>query len=167
MSFRDLKQRAISVSTALDRSYDVKPGQTISIICQNSIEYPVVTFAALRLGAVVSALPHEAKAKDLAYYLRTSSAALVYADSGSMDEVRQACQMVGLDSNRIVSMDGSSEGSTSLQQLMEAGSSSAPVEPWKPKRSPARECAMMCFSSGTTGLPKAVRRTRETRRVIS
>lgn len=67
----------------------------------------MAAFAALRLGTVVSALPHEAKAQDLAHYMRVSRAALVYADGTSIDEVRRACQKIGMHNSRIISVEGS------------------------------------------------------------
>lgn len=160
LSFCDVKYKSISASTALAQSYGLKPGQTVAIICRNSVWYPVAMFSALRLGAVVSALPQEAKADDLAYYLRAGKAAVVYADSTSIDEVRRACQIVGLASDRIISLDGSVQGQPTLQQLITADSTvarSEQTEAWKPRGSASKECAMLCFSSGTTGLPKAVR----------
>ncbi|KAF5694707.1 phenylacetyl ligase [Fusarium denticulatum] len=159
LSFHDLKSTAIIVSTILYQDYDVRPGQTIAIIGQNSIWYPVAMLAASRLGAVVTLLPPGSMKDDLVYFLGTSKTALVFTDEGAFDEVTAACKTIGIPARNIVRLDGSKGDTNSLQNLRQQGESLYPsshTQSWGPKYNEASPCAFLSWSSGTTGKPKAV-----------
>ncbi|KAH7194687.1 hypothetical protein DER44DRAFT_903308 [Fusarium oxysporum] len=159
LSFHDLKSIATIVSTILHREYDVRPGQKIAIIGQNSIWYPVAMLAASRLGAVVTLLPPGSMRDDLMYFLGTSKTALVFTDEGTVDEVTAACKAIGLSAKNILRFDGSKDEINSLQNLRQRGESLYPssyTKSWEPKYYEASPCAFLSWSSGTTGKPKAV-----------
>ncbi|ENH74872.1 4-coumarate--CoA ligase-like 5 [Fusarium oxysporum f. sp. cubense race 1] len=159
LSFHDLKSIATIVSTILHREYDVRPGQKIAIIGQNSIWYPVAMLAASRLGAVVTLLPPGSMRDDLMYFLGTSKTALVFTDEGTVDEVTAACKAIGLSAKNILRFDGSKDETNSLQNLRQRGESLYPssyTKSWEPKYNEASPCAFLSWSSGTTGKPKAV-----------
>ncbi|EGU81589.1 hypothetical protein FOPG_09185 [Fusarium oxysporum f. sp. conglutinans race 2 54008] len=159
LSFHDLKSIATIVSTILHREYDVRPGQKIAIIGQNSIWYPVAMLAASRLGAVVTLLPPGSMRDDLMYFLGTSKTALVFTDEGTVDEVTAACKAIGLSAKNILRFDGSKDETNSLQNLRQRGESLYPssyTKSWEPKYYEASPCAFLSWSSGTTGKPKAV-----------
>ncbi|EWY82773.1 hypothetical protein FOYG_14866 [Fusarium oxysporum NRRL 32931] len=159
LSFHDLKSIATIVSTILHREYDVRPGQKIAIIGQNSIWYPVAMLAASRLGAVVTLLPPGSMRDDLMYFLGTSKTALVFTDEGAVDEVTAACRAIGLSAKNILRFDGSKDETNSLQNLRQRGESLCPssyTKSWEPKYNEASPCAFLSWSSGTTGKPKAV-----------
>ncbi|EXL51920.1 hypothetical protein FOCG_07735 [Fusarium oxysporum f. sp. radicis-lycopersici 26381] len=159
LSFHDLKSIATIVSTILHREYDVRPGQKIAIIGQNSIWYPVAMLAASRLGAVVTLLPPGSMRDDLMYFLGTSKTALVFTDEGAVDEVTAACKAIGLSAKNILRFDGSKDETNSLQNLRQRGESFYPssyTKSWEPKYNEASPCAFLSWSSGTTGKPKAV-----------
>ncbi|EXK87617.1 hypothetical protein FOQG_08955 [Fusarium oxysporum f. sp. raphani 54005] len=159
LSFHDLKSIATIVSTILHREYDVRPGQKIAIIGQNSIWYPVAMLAASRLGAVVTLLPPGSMRDDLMYFLGTSKTALVFTDEGTVDEVTAACKAIGLSAKNILRFDGSRDETNSLQNLRQRGESLYPssyTKSWEPKYYEASPCAFLSWSSGTTGKPKAV-----------
>ncbi|RKL19142.1 hypothetical protein BFJ68_g3417 [Fusarium oxysporum] len=162
LSFHDLKSIATIVSTILHREYDVRPGQKIAIIGQNSIWYPVAMLAASRLGAVVTLLPPGSMRDDLMYFLGTSKTALVFTDEGAVDEVTAACKAIGLSAKNILRFDGSKDETNSLQNLRKRGESFYPssyTKSWEPKYNEASPCAFLSWSSGTTGKPKAVSQT--------
>ncbi|KAF5621157.1 phenylacetyl ligase [Fusarium tjaetaba] len=159
LSFHDLKSIAIVVSTILHQEYDVRPGQKIAIIGQNSIWYPVAMLAASRLGAVVTLLPPGSMKDDLVYLLGTSKAALVFTDEGAVCEVTAACKTIGIQAKNVLRLDGSVGEANSLQNLRQRGESLYPssyTESWGPKYNEASPCAFLSWSSGTTGKPKAV-----------
>ncbi|QKD61982.2 uncharacterized protein FOBCDRAFT_245359 [Fusarium oxysporum Fo47] len=159
LSFHDLKSIATIVSTILHREYDVRPGQKIAIIGQNSIWYPVAMLAASRLGAVVTLLPPGSMRDDLMYFLGTSKTALVFTDEGAVDEVTAACKAIGLSAKNILRFDGAKDETNSLQNLRQRGESFYPssyTKSWEPKYNEASPCAFLSWSSGTTGKPKAV-----------
>ncbi|KAG7410007.1 hypothetical protein DER46DRAFT_689728 [Fusarium sp. MPI-SDFR-AT-0072] len=159
LSFHDLKSIATTVSTILYQEHDVRPGQKIAIIGQNSIWYPVAMLAASRLGAVVTLLPPGSMKDDLIYFLGTSKTALVFTDEGAVGEVTAASKAIGLSAKNILRFDGSKDEINSLQNLRQRGESLYPssyTKSWEPKYNEASPCAFLSWSSGTTGKPKAV-----------
>ncbi|CVL06724.1 related to phenylacetyl-CoA ligase [Fusarium mangiferae] len=159
LSYHDLKHIATTVSTILYQEYDVRPGQKIAIIGQNSIWYPVAMLAASRLGAVVTLLPPGSMKDDLIYFLETSKTALVFTDTGAADEVKAACKSIGLSPRNILRLDGSQDEKNSLQNLRQQGESLYPssyTTSWEPRYTEKSPCAFLSWSSGTTGKPKAV-----------
>ncbi|KAG4281909.1 hypothetical protein FPRO06_10813 [Fusarium proliferatum] len=159
LSYHDLKHIATTVSTILYQEYDVRPGQKIAIIGQNSIWYPVAMLAASRLGAVVTLLPPGSMKDDLIYFLGTSKTALVFTDTGTADEVKAACKSIGLSPRSILRLDGSKGEENSLQNLRQRGESLYPssyTTSWEPRYTEKSPCAFLSWSSGTTGKPKAV-----------
>jgi 4-coumarate--CoA ligase len=50
VSWKEVKDAATYISTALSRQYGFKAGDTIALFSRNSIWYPVTLFAAIRLG---------------------------------------------------------------------------------------------------------------------
>ncbi|KAG5808559.1 hypothetical protein H9Q74_002516 [Fusarium xylarioides] len=159
LSFYDLKSIAIIVSTILYQEYDVRPGQKIAIIGQNSIWYPVAMLAASRLGAVVTLLPPGSSKDDLMYLLGTSKTVLVFTDEAAVGEVTAACKAIGLSAKNILRLDGSKDDTNSLQSLRQRGDFLYPssyAKSWEPKYNEKSPCAFLSWSSGTTGKPKAV-----------
>lgn len=160
LSHKDLKSIATSTSTLLSRDYDLKPGQTVAIVSRNLLWYPAAMLAASRLGAVVTTLPAEAKKDDLVYFFRNSGAVLVFSDDTALDQVKAACQVVGLSTDRVIRLEGLRSEDSTFQALIHRAESLDPAthaEPWAPSSHGDSPCAFLVFSSGTTGKPKAVR----------
>ncbi|KAF5243417.1 hypothetical protein FANTH_8239 [Fusarium anthophilum] len=159
VSFHDLKSIATIVSTILHQEYDVRPGQTIAIIGQNSIWYPAAMLAASRLGAVITLLPPGSMKDDLIYLLGTSKTALVFTDEGAVDEVIAASKALGIPAKNVLRLDGPKDQMNNLQNLRQRGESLYPssyAKSWGPKYNEPSPCAFLSWSSGTTGKPKAV-----------
>ncbi|KAF9874298.1 4-coumarate- ligase [Colletotrichum karsti] len=161
VTFETLKTYATSASISLALDHALKAKEKVAIVCRSSVWYPVAVFAAIRLGAVVVPLPHEAKPPDYEYFLKTCGAKLVFVDESTVDLVRPACARLNLGPESIMSVDGSVKGLKSLQTLIGDGGSlgrQEEVSYWQLSSTQTNDktCAYLAFSSGTTGLPKAV-----------
>lgn len=79
-----------------------------------------------------------------------------------MGVARTAAKNAGIPDERIFLLEGQLEGYTTMKQLLEAGKNYGPDAQVKPFKIPKGKkngnvCGFLSFSSGTTGLPKAVR----------
>ena len=164
--FTTLKVLATYLSTILAQQYGIKAGSHITIFCSGSVWYPVVVFAAIRLGAIVTGSSPEYGVDEMKYILEASESELVFADNGSWDVVKQASQKVGLGPNRSVLLGSEDEvrgqsDKVSIHDLLQQGRSKGEygqVKPWTlpPGKTNKEFPAFLSFTSGTTSLPKGV-----------
>ncbi|CAK7225865.1 hypothetical protein SEUCBS140593_006048 [Sporothrix eucalyptigena] len=159
-TFQDVKTQAIHCASALSSLHGLQPQQTVAVLAQNSVNYAVATFAAGRLGAVVTALPSLALSQDIAHYLEASSARIVFYDKYTEKEVFKAWKGPGMPPYTLIPLDApSGTGKLSLQKLVTDGAA-LPIQTsaWSIPRDQSNKkvCAFLAFSSGTTGKPKAI-----------
>lgn len=160
LSYKDLKSIATAASTLLSRDYDLKPGQTVAIVSRNLLWYPAAMLSASRLGAVVTTLPPETKKDDLVHFFRDSRTVLIFSDDPALDQVKAACQVVGLSTNKVIRLEGSRSEDNTFRSLLRRAETLDPAtyaKPWVPSGHGDSPCGFLSFSSGTTGKPKAVR----------
>jgi acyl-coenzyme A synthetase/AMP-(fatty) acid ligase len=157
---------ATYLSTSVTQKYGVGPGSHVTIFCSNSIWYPVVTFATVRAGAIVTGSSPEYGVEEMAYILEASESELVYADDGSWDTVCKAVEKVGLGKDRVVLLGSEAEvmgqrGKTTIQDLIREGRTKdnrGQIEAWEVPRNGTNKTVpcYLSFTSGTTSLPKGV-----------
>ena len=100
---------------------------------------------------------------ELSYALKTAEARFVMCSPACLDVAVQAGRAAGIHSSRVFLLEGEGgkEGFKTLGELSEMGRAygeKAQVEVFRiPRGKTNRDvCGFLCFSSGTTGLPKAV-----------
>lgn len=157
ISFDVLKQYATDLSTVLARKYGLKERCNIAIACENSIWYPVVVFAALRLGAVVTAISPSYGPEELVRALRISKSTLIFTDKTSIKAASAAVSELHIPSECIIRLDRVS-GQEGVADLVRHGLRMQPIpqSPIPVCRKSSETCAFLSFTSGTIGLPKAV-----------
>ncbi|EEP75710.1 hypothetical protein UREG_00557 [Uncinocarpus reesii 1704] len=97
----------------------------------------------------------------MTYALKTADAKFLMTTPGSIEVAVAAAENTGIPRKHIFLLEGAVEGYTTFKQLQEIGRSygeSGQVAPYqiRPGRTNKELCGFLNFSSGTTGLPKAV-----------
>lgn len=113
-------------------------------------------------GGVVSGASPAYNVEEMTYALKTAQAKILMTMPSSMAVAVEAAKNAGIPQSRIFLLEGEVEGYTTMKQLLEIGRSYGPEGQVKPFKLPAGKkntdvCGFLSFSSGTTGLPKAVR----------
>ncbi|KAI0522100.1 acetyl-CoA synthetase-like protein [Xylaria bambusicola] len=161
VSWKDVKAAATFISTSLTRDYGLQEGDTVSLFSRNTIWYPVMLFAAMRVGGVVSGASPAYNVDEMTYALRTANAKFIATHPTSIDIALQSAKNVGIPKKHIFLLEGQLEGYTTIKELIARGErygdhDQAPYAKLPRGKKNGSVCALLSFSSGTTGLPKAV-----------
>ncbi|RYC54212.1 hypothetical protein CHU98_g11995 [Xylaria longipes] len=161
VSWKDVREAATYISTVLVREYSLEEGDTVSLFSRNTIWYPVMLFAAMRVGGVVSGASPAYNVEEMTYALRTANAKFIATHPTSIDVAAQAARNVGIPKKHIFLLEGQVEGYTTIKELIDSGqrygvSNQATHAKLPDGKKNKDVCALLSFSSGTTGLPKAL-----------
>lgn len=161
VNWADVKTYSTYISTALVKKYGLQEGQTISLFSQNTVWYPVAMYAGLRVGAKISGASPAYNVEEMTFALKTADAKFLMTTPGSMEVAVASAKAAGLPQENVFLLEGEVEGYTTVKELIEMGKSygeqgQAPAFKLPPGKKNKDVCGFLSFSSGTTGLPKAV-----------
>ncbi|KAF2206782.1 hypothetical protein CERZMDRAFT_52453 [Cercospora zeae-maydis SCOH1-5] len=159
LSWQDVKDTATWLSTALVKKYGLKEGETVSLFSANTVWYPVAMHATLRVGGRVSGASPAYNEEEMSYALQKADAKFLMTHKDSMEVAIKSAKNAGVPKENIFLLEGEMDGFKNIKTLIQEGKElGEPVPVW---RIPAGKtnfdvCGFLSFSSGTTGLPKAV-----------
>lgn len=118
--------------------------------------------AASRVGAVVSGASPAYNVEEMTYALKTAQARFLFTVEGSLPVAIEAAEKAGLRKENVFLLEGEVKGYKNMKELLEQGrkyGDEGQVKPFDIPEGKANSdvCGFLSFSSGTTGLPKAVR----------
>ena len=161
LTYARVKQAATNISTALTKEYGLKRGECVALFSRNTIWYPVTMFAVNRVGGVISGASPAYGVEEMTYALKTAKCKFLFTSPSSMDVAEKAAKEAGIEKKNCFLLEGEKAGYTTVEELVNMGAGygeEKQVQPLKLKEGEKNSelCGFLSFSSGTTGLPKAV-----------
>ncbi|KAI0883664.1 acetyl-CoA synthetase-like protein [Annulohypoxylon maeteangense] len=135
--------------------------KVVGLFSFNSIDFMMSTFAVHRLSGIVTPANAMYSATELEHQLKSSGAKALFTCIPLLETALKASRACSIPDDKvfILQLPGQFDPVPfkSLDDLIEEGKSLPELEPliWS-KGQGARQVAYLCYSSGTSGLPKAV-----------
>ncbi|RPD62445.1 acetyl-CoA synthetase-like protein [Lentinus tigrinus ALCF2SS1-7] len=157
----EFKERVYDCATALvtpvtEGGLGFSPeGEMVGIMSTNCLEYITVVHSLLRVAIPFSLIPSGATAFELDHLFRTSEATRLFVHPTLLPQALEAAQKLGLPDDRVYILEGRVQGRVTLADAIhEVRKRNVPRVPSKPVKRDT--LGYLVFSSGTSGLPKAV-----------
>jgi 4-coumarate--CoA ligase len=141
------------------KNYGLKETDTVSLFSQNTIWYPIAMHATLRVGGKISGASPAYNVEEMTYALKTADAKFLMTHPDSMEVAVEAAKAAGIAKEKVFLLEGELSGYKNIKELIEEGKRAGEQVPYFtiPKGKTNFDiCGFLSFSSGTTGLPKAV-----------
>ncbi|KAG6836000.1 hypothetical protein H0H93_012364 [Arthromyces matolae] len=161
-TFRELKERVQFGATALGApvadgglGLRAENGEIVGIMSHNSSDYIALLHSLLFITVPFAPISHYSTPFELEHALRLSKVTRLFVNARHLPLVLPVAKKVGLSSNNIYVLGGHAAGRKSFKGMVEdARVRKIPVQAPRPAKRDT--LAYLIFSSGTSGLPKAV-----------
>ncbi len=148
-SFAAIDQAVSQVASGLS-GLGLRPGDRLAVLTLNRVEFFIALFACQRSGVIMAPLNWRQPVPELTEVLASVGAAAVLFDAPNAEPALELASNLAL---RTVSLDATAGADTSIAELLQV-----PVAPMRGNPDATAPWYLL-FTSGTTGLPKAVIQT--------
>ena len=153
LTWREYADQVRNVAAGL-AGLGVRRGDTVSLMMANRVEFYPLEVGAQHVGAISFSVYNTLPAEQLVYLFDNADTKVIMCEAQYVDRIRAS----GADIAHIVCLDGSPEGTLSVDDLIASGSGDFDFEAsWRAVQSD--DVATLIYTSGTTGNPKGVEMT--------
>ncbi|KAK4042127.1 hypothetical protein C8A01DRAFT_44783 [Parachaetomium inaequale] len=157
----ELIAKALSKIMGWEPNADLPWDKVIAVFSFNTIDYLSVLHSVHRLSGIATPANVAYSAEELEHQLRSSGAKALFTCVPVLETALKAAKAVGIPEDKIFIMDlphhSQKPPFKTVDDLVEMGHSVPELEPLRwVKGQGGRQVAFLCYSSGTSGLPKAV-----------
>lgn len=153
LTWREYADQVRKVAAGL-AGLGVKRGDTVSLMMANRVEFYPLEVGAQHVGAISFSVYNTLPAEQLVYLFDNADTKVIMCEAQYVDRIRAS----GADIEHIVCLDGSPEGTLSVDDLIAAAADDFDFEAsWRAVQSD--DVATLIYTSGTTGNPKGVEMT--------
>ncbi|KAF7767894.1 hypothetical protein Agabi119p4_7137 [Agaricus bisporus var. burnettii] len=172
LNLAQLRRYTFGLANALRSDYNIGKDDRVMILSPNTIDYPLVAWSIHRLGGIITCSNPQFTADELCHQLRTANVTFMIVHSTVLDVSLHAARVCGLPDDRIILLDqpGYAVGNLSTSKYtpmpprgmvpdLIAKGSNIPccfTEQTFQRGEGKHRVALLAWSSGTTGTPKAV-----------
>jgi len=150
LTYRVFHERSNQLGRALQR-LEVRRGDRVAVLANNRIEYPIIYFAVIKLGAIVVPINARFAAAEVANIVTHAEAETVFVSNehaGVVRELRAAGQVPSL--RRFVFIDAAGDADALPLSALADAESADDIDAAIDEHDPH----VMLYTSGTTGSPK-------------
>ncbi|HZQ32548.1 MAG TPA: fatty acid--CoA ligase FadD11 [Mycobacterium sp.] len=153
MTWREYADQVRRVTAGL-AALGVRRGDTVSLMMGNRIEFYPLDVGAQHLGATCFSVYNTLAAEQLTYLFTNAETKVAICEQQYVDRIKAS----GANVEHIVCIDGSPEGTMSLDEMLAGGDRDFDFESsWRAVQ--PDDVATLIYTSGTTGNPKGVEMT--------
>lgn len=131
-------------------------GDRVALIGENHPNWAIAYLGTIYRGAVITPLDPAATTQAMAAFLKSAEAKLAFVSPASGDKFRNACELIGTNI-RAVALHADHLPANGLASFEDWAETEVPqnfIDTPPPAR--AEDLALLMYTSGTTGMPKAV-----------
>ncbi|KAK4884448.1 hypothetical protein RN001_000719 [Aquatica leii] len=148
----DLLEKSIKLSIAL-KTLSVQKGDVIALITENNIQNYIITCASLFCGAKLNLLNFAYTLDELSDVFKLSKPKIIFCSKTALQNALSAKKIFSFI-QKIVLIEN--ESINQIQNLTELINDVNRIDNFKVVKVSIKDTAILCLSSGTTGLPKCV-----------
>ena len=153
LTWREYAEQVRQVAAGL-AGLGVRRGDTVSLMMANRVEFYPLEVGAQHVGAVSFSVYNTLPAEQLVYLFDNADTKVIMCEAQYVERIRAS----GAAIEHIVCLDGSPDGTMSVDDLIAAGADDFDFEAsWRAVQSD--DVATLIYTSGTTGNPKGVEMT--------
>ncbi|TVY38059.1 4-coumarate--CoA ligase-like [Lachnellula occidentalis] len=161
LSYVDVKQYSTWLSSALAKRCGMHAKDVVAIFSPNTIWYPVAMFGVSRLGGIICGASPSYNAEEMTTALTVAAAKFLFTVPSCIEIAEASAQKSGIPKKNIILLEGKVKGYQNLMQLIHIGKELGSLGQaqgfrYSGGQTAANVCAFLGFTSGTTGVPKAV-----------